>query len=113
MVPYGLQMTDTEPQGNYPVIEIDEADVAKHKLTAGVSQLRFQRPSPVAVEDKKKGTILAASDPDNDVGFVAVAQADRGQVVVMGISLWWNWLASKDEAGADNARLLQNLLSKP
>jgi len=113
VVPFGLKMTDTEPGGNYPVFEIEDGHIAKHKLTAGVGKLRFQRPSPVGVEDEKKGKILVAATPYPDAGFVALAAADRGQVVVMGVSLWWSWIASKDESDADNARLLQNLLTKP
>ncbi len=113
VVPLGLTMTDVEPRGQYPVFEVEGEQILKHKLTAGVGTLRFQRPSPVAVNDEKKGKILVASAAFPDAGIIAVAEADRGQVVVLGISLWWNWIASKDEAGADNARLLQNLLSKP
>lgn len=113
IVPFGLRMTDTEPEGLYPIFEIEDADIVQHKLTAGVGKLRFHRPSPVGVEDEKKGKILIAATPFPDAGFVAVAQADRGQVVVLGVSLWWNWIASEQESGADNARLLQNLLSKP
>jgi hypothetical protein len=26
---------------------------------------------------------------------------------------WWNWIASRQESGADNATLLENLLSQP
>jgi hypothetical protein len=108
-------MTDTEPapKAKDPAIEIEDADIAKHVLTAGVETLRFHRPSPVGVEDEKRGRILVAAPPYPDAGFVAVAQADRGQVVVLGISLWWNWITSPKESGADNARLLQNLLTKP
>ncbi|MBI3861128.1 MAG: hypothetical protein HY290_04450 [Planctomycetia bacterium] len=113
IVPFGLKMTDVEPRGGYPVFEVEGDEILKHKLTAGVGTLRFQRPSPVAVEDEKKGKILVAAPPFQDAGFVAVAEAERGQVVVMGVSLWWNWIASKDEAGADNARLLRNLLTMP
>jgi hypothetical protein len=48
-----------------------------------------------------------------DSGFLAVTRTDKGEVVVLGISLWWNWIASEPESGADNAKLLKNLLSKP
>jgi len=115
VVPFGLRMTDTEPapKRNDPAIEIEAADIAKHDLTAGVGTLKFHRPSPVAVEDEQRGTILVAAPPYPDAGFVAVAQVDRGQVVVVGVSLWWNWISSQKESGADNARLLQNLLTKP
>jgi hypothetical protein len=78
-----------------------------------IARQAFHRPSPVGVEDQKKGKILVTVPSDPDAGFVAVAQADRGQIVVLGTSMWWNWIASERESGADNAKLLQNLLSKP
>jgi hypothetical protein len=111
VVPFGLKMTDTEPQGASNVFEVEGEEILRHRLTAGVDILRFHRPSPVAVQDKKKGKILVAAPAYPDAGIVAVADAAKGQVVVLGISLWWNWIASKDEAGADNARLLRNLLT--
>lgn len=111
VVPLGLKMTDVEPDGA-AVWQVEGEQIATHKLTDGVKTLKFHRPSPVAVEDEKRGKILVAAPPYPDAGFVAVTDVDRGQVVVLGVSLWWNWIASENEAGADNAKLLGKLLRR-
>ena len=113
VVPLGLKMTDTEPRGDNSLVELEESDIPRHKLTTGVRKLKFFRPSPVTVEDPKAGTILVETPLDPQQGLVAVARSGKGDVVVLGTSLWWNWIASEPESGADNARLLQNLLTKP
>jgi hypothetical protein len=112
VVPLGLKMVDIESNVEN-LIELEESDIPRHKLTAGVGKLKFHRPSPVSVEDPRKGTILVETPIDPQQGFVAVSRAGKGDVVVLGTSLWWNWIASAQESGADNARLLQNLISKP
>jgi hypothetical protein len=113
VVPLGLKMADTEPRGGNSLVELEESDIPRHKLTAGVRKLKFFRPSPVTVEDPTAGTILVETPFDPQQGLVAVARHGKGDVVVVGTSLWWNWIASEQEAGADNARLLQNLLARP
>ena len=112
VVPLGLKMADTESNVEN-LFELEESDIPRHKLTTGVGKLKFHRPSPVSVEDPRKGTILVETPVDPQQGFVAVTRAGKGDVVVLGASLWWNWIASEQESGADNARLLQNLISKP
>ncbi|MBI5760699.1 MAG: hypothetical protein HZA46_19445 [Planctomycetales bacterium] len=115
LVPHGLRMTDTEPQGTggYHLAEIGPVGIADTSLTKDVRMLKFHRPSPVAVTDKVTETILVSAPPYPGEGFVAVADAGKGEIVAVGISLWWNWIASKEEKGADNAVFLKNLLTKP
>jgi hypothetical protein len=50
---------------------------------------------------------------DTQQRLVAIARFGKGELVVPGTSLWWNWIASEQESGADNGRLQQNLLSMP
>ncbi len=43
-------------------------------------------------------------EPHQDKVYVGVAR-DKGEVIVLGQSLWWDWI--KD---TDNARLLRNFM---
>ena len=74
-------------------------------------------PLPSTVADRShrpaQGTVLAAVPGEPTEGFVAVARAGRGEVVALGESLWWNWLANDKASGSDNAVLLGDLLKKP
>ena len=85
-------------------------------LTKGVQSLKFQRPSPVFLADKadrSRARILVAKKSNPSQGYLAVSKAGEGEVIVLGISLWWYWIAGDAERGADNALLLQNALTKP
>jgi hypothetical protein len=113
VAPFGLKMTDTEPRGDNSLVQLEESDIPRHKLTAGVRKLKFFRPSPITVEDAKAGTILVETPLDPQQGLVAIARFGKGDVVVMGTSLWWRWISSEEESGADNLRLLHNLLTRP
>jgi hypothetical protein len=113
VTPYDLKMANFEPPNIYGLIEVEGTDIPRHGLTEGVHKLKFFRPSPVSVENLKKGKILVETPVDPQMGFVAIAYFGKGEVVVLGTSLWWKWIASPQESGADNARLLKNLLTKP
>jgi hypothetical protein len=119
VVPFGLSMADTEPAPDRShsspgaALEIAGSDIAPHHLTEGIRKLRFFRPSPVFVTDATKGQILVEAPPFEEGGFVAVTRVGEGEIVVLGTSLWWNWIGSDRESGADNAELLKNLLVKP
>ena len=112
LLPYGLRMTDSEPRGQNE-FDLRAADVTDHVLTEGVKKLHFHRPSPVEVTDKQNGKVLVAAPGYPEAGFVAVARAGQGEVIALGQSLWWNWLARDKSAGSDNAVLLSNFLKKP
>jgi hypothetical protein len=111
LVPYGLRMADTESRDRRE-FDLRVADIVDDPLTEGVKKLHFQRPSPVAVTDTQKGKILVRTPDHPDEGFVAAAQAGQGQVVALGQSLWWQWIAKDHAKGSDNAALLGNLLKK-
>ena len=112
LVPYGLRMADTESRGQNE-FNLGAAEITDDSLTEGVKTLYFHRPSPVEVTDKQKGKILVAAPGDPGAGFVAVARAGQGEVIALGESLWWNWLAGDKPANSDNAVFLSNLLKKP
>jgi hypothetical protein len=113
--PFGLSMSDTESAG-LGVEDIKQSQITADRLTNGVRSLKFQRPSQIFLADKAdraRARILVATKSDPNRGYLAVAKAGKGEVIALGISLWWNWIASDTERGADNALLLQNLLTKP
>ena len=60
--------------------------------------------------DREKGTVLVR-DAQGD-GYAAVARAGTGEVIALGVPLWWKWISPEDAATTDNARLLQNLLTR-
>ncbi len=74
--------------------------------------MHFFRPSPVAVADSRKARVLVAAPGYPGDGFVAVARAGQGEIVALGDSLWWNWIARDNAKASDNVVLLTNLLQK-
>jgi hypothetical protein len=113
--PFGLSMSDSESPG-LGGEEVKPPQITADPLTKGVRSLKFLRPSPIFLADKAdraRARILVAKRSDPSQGYLAVAKAGKGEVIALGISLWWNWIASDTEHGADNALLLQNLLTKP
>ena len=105
--PHGLELKDSESIP--PLIERDL--IAADSLTEGVNKLSFHRVSPIEALNGE-ARILVKQPETSNAGFVAAAPAGKGMVAVIGESLWWNWLKKGSEAGADNARLLANLLTK-
>lgn len=112
VVPFGLRMGDTQPR-SFDTTEIRAADILDDPLTKEVRSLKIHRPSPIEVIDKTKARILVSALDFPGQGYLAVAEAGKGEVVLMGNSLWWNWIASEHEKGADNVLMLTNLLTKP
>ena len=96
---FGLQMEDKEPHR-----EVDVKTIAEDPLTAGVKKLSFFRLSPIKALDPVRATLLVHSPFDKERAYVCVAR-DKGEVIVLGQSLWWTWI--KD---SDNVRLLKNFL---
>jgi hypothetical protein len=102
---YGLQVEEKDMSGLH-----NATNIVTDALTRGVSRLEFHRPSPVVVMDAAKGKLLAL-DPSGPGGFVGVARLDGGgEIVLLGDSLWWYWVARFND-NPDNARLLRNILS--
>jgi hypothetical protein len=106
LLPYGLEMRDTESPG-INAIELGAPQITVCPLTDGVKSLSFQRPSPATVIDKDRTMVLVSSPTNADEPLVAIALAGKGQIVSLGVSLWWSWVGK-----ADNAILLENMLRK-
>jgi len=113
---YGIQMRNTEARlGQTNDVTLGKDDLESDLVKAGVRTARFFRASPVALTADKAGRVLvkASGVGEPGDGFVASARAGKGEVVVLGESLWWNWITEKEAAGTDNARLLRCLLIPP
>jgi hypothetical protein len=103
---YGLKVNDVDSN----LIGVGADCIVTHPLTTGVRALKFHRASPVVAQAKDRATVLVRTPSDPEAGYVAVARAGKGDVVVLGESLWWSWTSSQLTAGADNEILLKNLL---
>ncbi|MFN0053804.1 MAG: hypothetical protein ACKV0T_16615 [Planctomycetales bacterium] len=108
-VPFGLRMNDEEPRES-GAITVEQVDIVPHRFSNGVKTHKFFRPSPIAVEDPAQAELLIVAPPFPDHGFAAVARSGQGEVVLLGASLWWNWLSSEQTSDADNAVWLGNVL---
>jgi hypothetical protein len=119
--PYGMQLYDTEPRvslalpGNSSLekrsVLVENVEREDEPLTAGVRKVRFFRPSPVHIADRDRARVLVDTPYYLDDGFAAVWRG-KGEVVVLGESLWWNWIGGEQGKDTDNARLMQNLLTR-
>ena len=78
-----------------------------------VAKVAFFRPSPVRVLEPAMGKLLVAAPQFPESGYVAVGRSAKAEIVVLGTSLWWDWITPNKSDGADNARLLGNLLKRP
>jgi hypothetical protein len=111
---YGLEMKDTEaPMAVEVVVKKDHLD--PELVKAGVGKVKFFRASPVQADRGKGGRVLI-STPEFDqpgYGYVAIAKAGKGEVVAMGVSLWWSWVSDKRANESDNGKVLGHLLAPP
>jgi hypothetical protein len=100
---HGIVIEDAEPDR-----EVDAEKLAADPLTEGVKKLSFFRPSPMAITDPARARLLVGGPRSAWKGYIAVSR-DKGEVIALGQSLWWDWIA-RGGGGADNARLIRNLL---
>jgi hypothetical protein len=107
LLPFGVRMSGAE-LASVDEFDTDDGDVAAHPLTAGVARLRFQRPGPSElVGDGAEA--LVWFDFGTRQPVVAFRRTESGgEVVTLGMPLWWTWIAM----APDNERLLRNLLSR-
>ena len=106
LIPYGLEIQDTELR-RAGAIEVGEAHITPCPQTDRVKVVSFYRPSPGVLIDHDRCMALVGSPTNPEQHFVAFALAGKGQVVSLGVSLWWSWVGK-----ADNAALLENLLRR-
>jgi hypothetical protein len=109
---YGIRMRDKESIGKLKDVTLEGNSIEPTLVKLGVKSAHFFRASPITVTDDQSGRILVnaigVGVPGD--GFVALTKAGKGKVIVIGQSLWWNWISEKQAAGTDNALLLQLLL---
>ena len=112
--PLGLTMQNLEPTRGQ-LVECADDRLAEHPLLEGIGRVRLTRPSPLKVTDPHCATLLVKADlPDSpEVGWIAAARLGRGEVIVLTQSAWWNWLGDEEHRGADNSKLMRNLLMLP
>jgi hypothetical protein len=103
---YGLEIIDKDAGRG-----ITNSTVIADPFTSGVKRVGFWRPAAIKVTDPAQAKLLVV-DEDVGGGFVAVSRSpNRGEVIVVTQSLWWNWIRS-DPTNVDNCLLLENLLSR-
>ena len=108
--PLGMHMVDRDlesPEPGYPRIET--TSFGADQLLKGVTKLTTFRPAPIQIQDPQKAKILAYLPGSRD-GFVAVSRQGKGELVAIGLVGLSAWLGEGGR-GADNARLLKNLLT--
>ena len=116
---YGLKMLNEQgpigPKRYVEAVVLDKESFAPEVVKAGIKSARFHRASPIVVSADKPARVLVKSvdvgGPKD--GYVAIAKAGKGEVVVLGESLWWNWISADAAKGADNAKLLRLLSPRP
>lgn len=111
---YGLEMRDTESR-NPKGVTLTRDDLAPKLQAVGVKSLEFFRASPIAVTNKDKARVLAnaVGVGEKGDGFVVTAKVGKGEMIVIGQSLWWSWIHKERAKGSDNAKLLRWLLAPP
>jgi hypothetical protein len=119
---YGLKMLDEEAPTREPDthnviadfdVTLDKKGLAPELIKAGIGSAHFFRAAPVVVTDDRRARVLvkAAGVGGPQDGFVAVANAGKGEVVVLGQSCWYQWIYWQEAQGTDNAKLLRLLLT--
>ena len=103
---YGLQIINRDIGRG-----ITNSTVIADSLTVGVRKLEFWRPATIKVTDPSQAKLLVMTE-DGEDGIVAVSRhANRGEVIIVTQSLWWNWIRS-DPTKVDNRLLLENLMAR-
>jgi RNA polymerase sigma factor (sigma-70 family) len=110
LAPMGMHMVDQDvegPEPGYPRIETSKFE--DDALLEGVTKLTTFRPAPIQIRDPEKAKILAHIPGSRD-GFVAVSRQGKGEMVAIGLVGLPAWI-DEHGRGANNARLLKNLLT--
>ncbi len=104
VAPFGFELLDVEPRGQKQY-ELTGEHIADDALTRGVTTVGLYRPSPVRIVDEDLARPLITIE--DGLAFSAIARLrSGGEVIAIGESLWWDWVA----ASPSNARFLRNLL---
>jgi hypothetical protein len=109
---YGIKVINEEARHGTDDVTLEKGNFDPSLVKAGLKTARFFRASPVRVTDDRLGQVLvtAAGVGTPGEGFVASAKAGKGEVIALGESLWWSWIAADQARGTDNALLFRRLL---
>src|SRR5262245_11788144 len=107
---FGLKLHDEEQTTGRDAIVLGKDRLVADPLTKDIDKLYFHRASPISVTNAKKAKLLTLFD--DNVGVVAVARLDPGEVILLGESMWWLWI-NRQGVPSDNAKMLRLLVTKP
>jgi hypothetical protein len=109
---YGLRMADEESSSR---VTVQKESLDIDLVRAGLDHVVHFRASPISIVDQKTARVIvkAVGAGQKDDGFVAVSKAGRGDIAAIGQSLWWHWISDEQANGADNAKLLRWLITRP
>ena len=105
--PFGIEVINREPPIGEPHAAFD-GDLARHALNVGVKRIVVGRPSPTKITNPELATALVTLPTfGSEYPFASIATTKSGgEIIAVGNSLWWNWIAK----APGNKRLLRNLL---
>jgi hypothetical protein len=110
---YGLELQDTESRTGQNKVSLGKDELDPQLVKAGIETAHFFRASPVTLTAGKGGRVLAKAvgvgNPED--GFAVMARAGKGEVIALGVSLWWGWITPERDPSGGNARLLRWLLA--
>ncbi|AMV24899.1 hypothetical protein VT84_10910 [Gemmata sp. SH-PL17] len=109
----GLELLDQGAPRGLKNVTPKADDFSPEVVKAGIKSATFFRASPIRVENGGRVLVSAVGFEKAGLGFVATAKVGKGEVTVMGVSLWWLWTAGERGEGADNTKLLRWLLAPP
>jgi len=110
---YGVKMADAEARDGSAEVTIEKDAIDSQLVKAGIERVTFFRASPSTVTNPMLAKVLvkAAHVGQSDDGFVATANAGNGKIIVIGQSLWWDWVSSHRDPHGSNAKLLRWVLT--
>jgi hypothetical protein len=109
LAPYGVVMADEEARDGSGEVTIEKTAIDPQLVQAGIERVTFFRASPATVSNPMLAKVLvkAAHVGQLEDGFVTTVNARNGKIIVIGQSLWWNWVSSGRDPSGGNAKLLQ------
>lgn len=107
----GMRVRLDETESRKPLL-LAKSHLAPILATNGISSLRFIRVTPIEVTDPSKSHVLvqANSVGEKGDGLIVRTQLGKGEMLVTGQPLWWNWIGPQWAKDSDNAKMLAWML---
>ncbi|HSQ55558.1 MAG TPA: hypothetical protein VLM40_07415 [Gemmata sp.] len=106
----GLEMIDEEPPPRVRHVTLGKEDFAPDVVKAGVDSATFFRASPIDAVKGGHVLVKATGYDRSGTGLAASAKVGKGEVIALGVSLWWSWVSAEEAKGSGNGKLLRFLL---